>query len=147
MAEKKPPRNTDMQNALMGDLESVRRLLEPDGATSEEAADESDDEENIPVLDEVVPAGTPKPAPSKTPQPSQRWRMSSDAFVAQARALIQARGLGAHLGEAQTALIDALVDTLKAALDEEVDRVRAELHMRLQAELDHMKAELFKDGD
>jgi hypothetical protein len=144
MAEKKPPLNPDTQSRLMGDLESIKNLLESDDDQNQGVDD--DDALNIPVLDDVVDTSTSKdragPALTK-----DSWKMASDAFIAHAKALLQSRGLGDHLSEVQTALIDALVDTLKAAVDQEVEHIRTELHTRLQVELDHIKSELSNDGD
>ncbi len=144
MAEKKPPLNPDTQSRLMGDLESIKNLLESDDDQNQGVDD--DDALNIPVLDDVVDTSTSKdragPALTK-----DSWKMASDAFIAHAKALLQSRGLGDHLSEVQTALIDALVDTLKTAVDQEVEHIRTELHTRLQVELDHIKSELSNDGD
>jgi pyruvate-formate lyase len=144
MAEKKPPLNPDTQSRLMGDLESIENLLESDDDQNQGVDD--DDALNIPVLDDVVDTSTSRdragPAVTK-----DSWKMASDAFIAHAKALLQSRGLGDHLSEVQTALIDALVDTLKAAVDQEVEHIRTELHTRLQVELDHIKSELSNDGD
>lgn len=144
MAEKKPPLYPDTQSTLMGDLESIKNLLESDDDQNQGVDD--DDALNIPVLDDVVDTSTSRdrssPAVTK-----DSWKMASDAFIAHAKALLQSRGLGDHLSEVQTALIDALVDTLKAAVDQEVEHIRTELHTRLQVELDHIKSELSNDGD
>lgn len=146
MAEKKPPLNPDTQSRLMGDLESIKNLLESGDDENQSVDDGDDDALNIPVLDDVVDTSTSKdragPALTK-----DSWKMASDAFIAHAKALLQSRGLGDHLSEVQTALIDALVDTLKAAVDQEVEHIRTELHTRLQVELDHIKSELSNDGD
>jgi hypothetical protein len=144
MAEKKPPLYPDTQSTLMGDLESIKNVLESDDDQNQGVDD--DDALNIPVLDDVVDTSTSRdragPAVTK-----DSWKMASDAFIAHAKALLQSRGLGDHLSEVQTALIDALVDTLKAAVDQEVEHIRTELHARLQVELDHIKSELSNDGD
>ena len=145
MAEKKRPLNPDTQNALMGDLESIKTLLESDDDEIPTLDDSDDDALDIPVLDDVVAKSTQsRPGPELT---QDTWKMASDAFIAHARALLMTKGLGAHLTEVQSALIDALVDTLKTAVDQEVEHIRTELHTRLQAELDHIKSELSKDED
>ena len=149
MAEKKPPLKPDAQNALVGDLESIKNLLESDDDENQKV-DDGDDELNIPVLDDVVATSTPKSTAvgRRGPELTQdSWKMASDAFIAHARALLMTKGLGAHLTEVQSALIDALVDTLKIAVDQEVEHIRTELHLRLQAELDHIKSELSEDED
>lgn len=149
MADKKPPLNRDTKSALMGDLESIRTLLESEDADDDRPDEDDrpdDDEPNIPVLEDVVATGKPSDT-GRSAVSKDRWRLASDAFAAQARALIRAKGLGDHLSGAQQAVIDALIDTLKAALDEELDQVREELHARLEDELDHIKSELFDDSD
>lgn len=167
MADKKPPLIHDTQSALMSDLESIRTLLE-DGSESDGSeldgddktghGNTGDDKQDIPVLDDVVPArlSTTPHTPlvehdkidkvDKVPK-QDRWTTASHAFVAQAKALIQAKGLGDDLSQVQLTLIDSLVDMLKGAIDEEVDHIRAELQARLQGELDYIKSELFKDSD
>jgi len=49
-SSRKPPR--EAQNALLGDLESIRTLLEPDGSKPARKAEPA--EEEIPTLDDVV---------------------------------------------------------------------------------------------
>lgn len=142
MAEKKPPLNQDTHRALMGDLQSIRTLLESDGDDEHEHNTTDEDEQNIPVLEDVVLIEGSS-VPSTTAVPEDGWKTASDAFVAQAKAAIQTKGLGDHLSKAQSALIDILVDTLKAAVDAEIDHIRSELYARL----DHIKSEIFKDGD
>lgn len=146
MAEKKPPLNPDTQNALMGDLESIKNLLESGDDENQSVDDGDDDALNIPVLDDVVDPSTSRERPSPVPT-KDAWKMASDAFIAHAKALLQSRGLGDHLSEVQSALIDALVDTLKAAIDQDVEHIRSELHARLQVELDHIKSELSQSDD
>ncbi len=125
MTRRKPKENP--QNVLLGDLESIRKLLEDDEGEIQQkpAGAEADlDDVKVPVLEDIFdPDPDPDPAGTAPTTPaldddlfrallSDQWRDSANAVLREAREVIDE-----HQADWTPEATDTLNDILKARID------------------------------
>jgi len=125
MTRRKPKENP--QNVLLGDLESIRKLLEDDEGEIQQkpAGAEADlDDVKVPVLEDIFdPDPDPDPAGTAPTTPaldddlfrallSDQWRDSANAVLREAREVIVE-----HQADWTPEATDTLNDILKARID------------------------------
>lgn len=142
----KPPKEEDSKE-LLGDLESIRTLLDEEEAEGQPAADLGD----VPMLDDVVDA-TPElptegPGSSMTDDVfdslmSDGWKAQTDSLLSAARSSIdeQAEAWSPEdtdeLNDALRVRIDATIYSwLQKMLREHIDELRAEVLEAISEEL------------
>ena len=113
--------SADPTSALLGDLESIRALLElEDGDEDYHAPQSSQPDSDVPVLEDVVDAGADTAAANSEPEPNlnsdagpDESSDSADDLLAQLR-----RTIGEHREDWTSKESHALNDTLTAIIDE-----------------------------
>lgn len=171
-SSRKPP-SREAQNALLGDLESIRSLLEPDAsrAARRRAAEPKDDD--IPTLDDVVdgaprvdepshrtPPGTDRKPPTGLADETfdallgDQWREAADRILEDARAQLESRTAewaGDDASDFAEALKTRLNDVVRGWLAEvvrtQLEDLRETLTAAIEIEIDAHAARLKDSTD